>query len=89
MRFAIFLIFSLLAWGADNWPGWRGPDANGVSALTRIPISWGVDRNVAWKIAVEGRGHSVLTMDFNSMEETERKRVWGALIGFLNERLKG
>jgi dienelactone hydrolase len=40
-------------------------------------------------VEVEGRGHSVLTMDFASMEEPERKRVWGALIGFLNERLKG
>ena len=40
-------------------------------------------------VEVEGRGHSVLTMDFASMEESERKRVWSALVGFLNERLKG
>ena len=37
---------------------------------------------------VEGKGHSVLTMDFKSMEESERKRVWSALIEFLNERLR-
>jgi dienelactone hydrolase len=40
-------------------------------------------------VEVEGKGHSILTMDFESMEEPERKRVWSALIGFLNERLKG
>ena len=40
-------------------------------------------------IEVAGKGHSVLTMDFASMEEPERKRVWSALTGFLNERLKG
>ena len=40
-------------------------------------------------VEVEGKGHSVLTMDFASMDAADRTRVWGALIGFLNERLKG
>ncbi|MFI5363222.1 MAG: dienelactone hydrolase family protein [Elusimicrobiota bacterium] len=39
-------------------------------------------------VEVDGPGHSVLTMDFNSMEAPERARVWGALIGFLSRRLK-
>jgi hypothetical protein len=39
-------------------------------------------------IEVAGRGHSVLTMDFGSMDEADRLRVWTGLIGFLNERLK-
>jgi dienelactone hydrolase len=39
-------------------------------------------------VEVEGRGHSVLTMDFKRLDGPERKRVWEALIGFLNERLK-
>lgn len=39
-------------------------------------------------VEVPGGGHSVLTMDFASMEASERKRVWNALVGFLNERLK-
>jgi hypothetical protein len=40
-------------------------------------------------VEIEGKGHSVLTMDFKSMDQPERERVWAALIGFLNERLKG
>lgn len=40
-------------------------------------------------IEVEGKGHSVLTMDFASMPGADQERVWSALIGFLNERLKG
>jgi dienelactone hydrolase len=40
-------------------------------------------------VEVEGSGHSVLTMDFKSMGEPERKRIWSALVGFLSERLKG
>jgi len=40
-------------------------------------------------VEIEGAGHSVLTMDFKSLDEPERTRVWSALMGFLNERLKG
>src|SRR5258708_25707087 len=58
MRFALLLASCLLAKAADDWPGWRGPSANGVSTVTGLPISWSAVRNVAWKIAVEGRGHS-------------------------------
>jgi len=39
-------------------------------------------------IEVPGPGHSVLTMDFASMDAADRARVWNGLIGFLNERLK-
>lgn len=39
-------------------------------------------------IEVEGKGHSVLTMQFASMDAADRARVWDGLTGFLNERLK-
>ena len=42
----------------DDWPGWRGPTANGISPLKDVPSSWSADRNVAWKTPLEGRGHS-------------------------------
>lgn len=55
----IGLLLSVLALaGNDDWPGWRGPTANGISTLTNLPSSWSGDRNVAWKTPVEGRGHS-------------------------------
>jgi outer membrane protein assembly factor BamB len=41
-----------------NWPQWRGPDGLGVSAGTGYPEEWAPDKNVAWKTAVPGRGHS-------------------------------
>lgn len=53
----IFAANSCLA-GPSDWPGWRGPTANGVSTLKGIPISWSHEQNVAWKTAVPGRGHS-------------------------------
>jgi len=60
MRLLPIVIFlSVLAVaGSDDWPGWRGPTANGISTLKDVPSSWSADRNVAWKTAIEGRGHS-------------------------------
>jgi outer membrane protein assembly factor BamB len=42
----------------SNWPQWRGPDRNGVSSESGIPIEWSESKNVLWKTAIAGRGHS-------------------------------
>ena len=34
---------------AENWPQWRGPQGQGISAETNLPTEWAVDKNVAWK----------------------------------------
>jgi outer membrane protein assembly factor BamB len=43
---------------AENWPQWRGPNNDGVSAEKDIPVSWGADKNIAWKLAMPGDGSS-------------------------------
>ena len=43
---------------AENWPGWRGPSGDGVSAGKGIPTKWSSTENIAWKITVPGEGHS-------------------------------
>ena len=43
---------------AVNWSQWRGPDSQGVSTETGLPTEWSTTRNVKWKAAVPGRGHS-------------------------------
>jgi outer membrane protein assembly factor BamB len=56
---SLVLLLNVLALaGNEDWPGWRGPTANGISTLKDIPSSWSADRNVAWKTPVDGRGHS-------------------------------
>lgn len=42
----------------DNWPQWRGPEGRGVASGTSYAAEWAPDKNIAWKIPVEGRGHS-------------------------------
>jgi outer membrane protein assembly factor BamB len=37
---------------AENWPQWRGPALNGVSAEKNIPSKWTTEENVTWKLAM-------------------------------------
>jgi outer membrane protein assembly factor BamB len=43
----ILLIPSLLQ--AENWPQWRGPEGNGVSQETGVPIAWTEKMGVIWR----------------------------------------
>jgi outer membrane protein assembly factor BamB len=42
----------------DNWPQWRGPGGLGISESADYPDEWNAEKNVAWKTAIPGRGHS-------------------------------
>lgn len=39
----------------ENWPSWRGPQNNGVSAETGLPTSWSTTENIAWKLPLPGQ----------------------------------
>lgn len=42
----------------ETWMNWRGPLANGVAPLADPPVEWSETRNVRWKVALAGKGHS-------------------------------
>jgi outer membrane protein assembly factor BamB len=41
----------------DDWPRWRGPNNDGM-ARGDVPLEWSENKNVAWRVAVPGRGFS-------------------------------
>lgn len=43
---------------ADEWPSWRGPKLDGTTADSKIPVTWGQEKNVAWKVKLPGPGNS-------------------------------
>jgi outer membrane protein assembly factor BamB len=43
---------------SGNWPTWRGPDSDGVSGATGLPVEWSEGKNVVWKVGIHGRGYS-------------------------------
>jgi outer membrane protein assembly factor BamB len=66
---------------AAHWPQWRGPKGLGISEEKNLPTEWAVAsdktpaKNIKWKTAIPGRGHSSPV-------------VWGNRI-FLTTSLKG
>ena len=43
---------------AENWPGWRGPNRNGVTSDAGVPTTWSPTENVLWKASLPGIGTS-------------------------------
>jgi outer membrane protein assembly factor BamB len=43
---------------AENWPRFRGPTGQGLSAEKGLPLRWTSTSNVVWKAAVPGEGWS-------------------------------
>lgn len=67
----IFLLIALMisvtpaGKGQDNPPGpvprwnqWRGPMGTGSSSDAKPPVEWSRDKNLRWKVALPGKGHS-------------------------------
>jgi outer membrane protein assembly factor BamB len=57
--FPVFLLCTLAANVlGENWPGFRGPTGQGLSAEKNLPLHWNAASNVAWKAEVPGQGWS-------------------------------
>ena len=42
----------------ENWPAWRGPQANGVAPGGSYPTTWSETSHIRWKIELPGPGSS-------------------------------
>jgi outer membrane protein assembly factor BamB len=42
----------------DDWPQWRGPLGTGVAPVAQPPVTWSDNKNIRWKTALPGKGHS-------------------------------
>ena len=49
VAFAILLVTAGPSQG-DEWPQWRGPELDGTSNETGLPLSWSPTDNIAWKL---------------------------------------
>ena len=47
-----------LSLAAENWPRFRGPTGQGLSAETNLPLTWSESANLAWRTPVPGAGWS-------------------------------
>ncbi|MCX7826767.1 MAG: PQQ-binding-like beta-propeller repeat protein, partial [Verrucomicrobiae bacterium] len=51
-------VLASVAFGGDNWPQFRGPDGQGHSNATGLPVTWSEKENIKWKTAIHDRGWS-------------------------------
>ncbi|MBP3954618.1 PQQ-binding-like beta-propeller repeat protein [Gemmata sp. G18] len=55
---ALCLLFVTSVASAEDWPGWRGPRADGTVKDKGFPLTWNSKENVKWKLELPGTGHS-------------------------------
>jgi outer membrane protein assembly factor BamB len=70
---------------ADEWRTWRGPNLNGIVAAGQTPpTEWSETKNIVWKAAVPGRGHSSPTIvgDRVFLTSADERSQTQAVIGF-------
>lgn len=89
----LFLLLTLINFTtvtqAQNWPCWRGPNGDGTSSETNIPVEWDAVKNVIWKSKVPGVGYSspIVWQDklftLTAIKETQEKVLlcYNALTG--------
>jgi outer membrane protein assembly factor BamB len=66
---ALLLTLPALALAATNdWPGWRGPTADGqADPAQNPPLKWSDKENILWRTPLPGRGHSSPTLGGNQI----------------------
>lgn len=46
------------AFAQSNWHHWRGPGATGVAEDATPPLEWSEEKNIQWKVPIDGEGIS-------------------------------
>jgi outer membrane protein assembly factor BamB len=57
-RAFLLLIASTSILTAEDWPQFRGPTGQGISAEKNLPTEWGPDKNIKWQAEIPGLGWS-------------------------------
>lgn len=57
LMFALSLVFGNTIY-AEDWMRFRGPNGQGISSETGLPLTWSAQENIAWKTPIPGKGWS-------------------------------
>jgi outer membrane protein assembly factor BamB len=55
---SVLLACSAMAKANDDWPQFRGPDGQGHSDSTGLPVTWSETEHIRWKTEIPGQGWS-------------------------------
>jgi outer membrane protein assembly factor BamB len=79
-----------LTFKPDDWPMWRGPNADGVVTGPALPTTWSATDKVTWKTAVPGQGHAspIIIGDRIFLETADEQQKTQLVICFNRENGK-
>lgn len=50
------LVVANTVWAAD-WPAFRGPAGDGISAAKEVPTDWSAEQGIAWRVSLPGKSN--------------------------------
>ena len=71
---------------ADNWPQWRGPEGNGTSRETRLPLAWDNTSGIVWKCPLPEWGNSTPAIWDNAIFVTTQADEMKLLLLKINKK---
>lgn len=58
LTFVMLMILMVMTAHSQNWPQWRGPEANGIAASGTYPVNFSATDDLLWKAELPGKGGS-------------------------------
>jgi hypothetical protein len=58
LRLSLCLVAASTDAAAADWPRFRGPNGDGTTAETNLPLKWSEKENLAWRVPLPGPGSS-------------------------------
>lgn len=55
---ALLTVFASAGRAGENWPQFRGPNGDGMTDETGLPVTWSESQHITWKTAVHGKAWS-------------------------------
>lgn len=54
-----------------DWPAWRGPEGNGISRESQLPLAWSPTQDIRWRAELPDRGNSTPIVSGNQIFVTQ------------------
>lgn len=97
----VFILAGVLY--AENWHQWRGPNNDGISHETDVPIQWSQTENIKWRLPLPGEAAStpvvwedkifLTSAEGNALVlmciSTEGEELWKQTVGHGNRSVRG
>src|SRR5262245_37067253 len=78
-RILAIVLLGGIAASAEDWPQFRGPTGNGISADKGFPTEWSAEKGVQWVYSLPGRGSSspaVTSQRVDITRQTDDDSLW-------------